>query len=126
MSTIAQFRTLDWGMDNCTVEISLPPTTNDATNLDMIRSPSTLAVWLLDPSNELDIKRLSYSSKPDRVASLGRLTVSPGVSVTSPTFPCPRDAFPTVEVECESAECAVDVLHTGRSEGGAYLRTRNS
>lgn len=123
MSTVAQFRTLDWGMENCTIEIVLPPTTTDTTTLKQIHDPSTLSLWLLDPSGELDVKRLSYSTKPARVASLGRLTVTSGMNVTSMGFICPRDAFPTIEVECASAQCAVDVIHTGRSEGGAYTYT---
>ncbi|KZV66623.1 hypothetical protein PENSPDRAFT_688826 [Peniophora sp. CONT] len=126
MSTVAQFRTLDWGMDNCTVDIVLPPATNEVTTLNQIHAPSTLSLWLLDPSRELDVKKLSYATKPTRVSSLGQLTVSPGVSLSSPAFACPRDAFPTVEVECVSAQCAIDVLHTGRSEGGLFLRQAQS
>ncbi|VDB90021.1 unnamed protein product [Peniophora sp. CBMAI 1063] len=126
MSTIAQFRTLDWGMDNCTVEIVLPPITNDVTTLNRIHAPSEIALWLLDPSSELDVKKLSFSTKPARVTSLGRLTVSPGVNVTSPTFTCPRDAFPTIEIECSGPMCDLDVLHTGRAEGGLFLRQAQS
>ena len=107
-------------MNNCTVEIVLPAMTTDATALNRMHAPSTLSVWLLNSESELDVKKLSFSTKPARVASLGRLIVSPGANMSTSGFACPPDAFPTIEVECTSSPCTVDVLHTGSAEGGVY------
>ncbi|KAI0043697.1 hypothetical protein FA95DRAFT_1681706 [Auriscalpium vulgare] len=54
VSTVVQFRTIDYGMENCTLVVDFPHASFAA----------TLHVWRLDAPARLDMRSLTYSSRP--------------------------------------------------------------
>ncbi|KAG1889971.1 hypothetical protein F4604DRAFT_1568427 [Suillus subluteus] len=63
VSTIFQFRAIDWGMENCELHVALPP----------VVRPTTLASHRLDATVPVDISTLSFNVRPPRVAKLGNI-----------------------------------------------------
>ncbi|KAH9474308.1 hypothetical protein JR316_0012766 [Psilocybe cubensis] len=74
VSTIVQFRAVDYGMERCILTIRMSSATTDV--LDV---PRGVSIHRLDASHgPLDLKKLSYSNRPTRISTMGALQVSPG------------------------------------------------
>ncbi|KAI0347946.1 hypothetical protein BDW22DRAFT_1424185 [Trametopsis cervina] len=120
ISTVAQFRVLDWGMENCTLEVALPGDSDEFTTITYVSPQAEVDVWLLDPTDELESARLSWSTKPARDKFLGTLAVGPGVNSSTSSFRCPTASYQTVEIAC--LNCTVDATHVGYSSSGFFLK----
>ncbi|KAI0316434.1 hypothetical protein OF83DRAFT_246820 [Amylostereum chailletii] len=122
VSTIAQFRVLDWGMENCTVDVVIPQQSTNATTVSAIDNPTVVEIWSLDASAMIDTKTLSWSTKPKRRERIGNLTVASGTSSRTAGFACATLSSQTIEIACSGTQCALDVLHTGFTPEGFYIR----
>ncbi|KAJ7100371.1 hypothetical protein C8R44DRAFT_809765 [Mycena epipterygia] len=99
VSTIFQFRTIDFGMETCVLTL--------ATNASASVSPRpfTLAVWTLTTPAPLSPHTLSWDTRPSRRELLATLpfTFTPGASTNelrTPEFACPARTLLTFEVAC--------------------------
>lgn len=63
VSTIFQFRAIDWGMENCELHVTLPP----------VDRPTTLALYRLNTTVPIDTSTLSFNVRPPRVAKIDNI-----------------------------------------------------
>lgn len=80
---MAQFLTMDWGMEFCTVNISLPLTSDAHTQLAALSTDTVVSVWMLNTTEELDLASLSYSNRPPRQVLLGSWSLDLGTNMSS-------------------------------------------
>ncbi|KAF7965222.1 hypothetical protein HWV62_45051 [Athelia sp. TMB] len=111
LSTIAQFRTVDYGLENCSLQFSLqlPPGT-DGSDVGGNASTSAVDVWILDASTQLDVTRLSWDKRPQRRQLLESWHMSWGSAETSErSFACPWNSMQSFEFACSADEtCLLD------------------
>ncbi|EJC99621.1 uncharacterized protein FOMMEDRAFT_71127, partial [Fomitiporia mediterranea MF3/22] len=102
VSTIAQFRAIDYGMENCQLHISVP---TSASELVMQPEQSfSLSVHQLDTSTPLNVVALSYYSKPRRVANVGDIHVKFGYPTFWHTnFTCKSEELLAFELSCSTS-----------------------
>ncbi|PAV21724.1 hypothetical protein PNOK_0168100 [Pyrrhoderma noxium] len=111
INTVTQFYVLDYGMENCSIVISMPESTTDPGNSTKIAhngSVVELDAWILDTHQKLDFAKLSWNSKPRRRAHLGVFSLQYGTTQQSPGFKCQSGSFQTIEISCHSENCSVD------------------
>ncbi|KIJ25899.1 hypothetical protein M422DRAFT_273087 [Sphaerobolus stellatus SS14] len=119
ISTVAQFRVRDWGMEWCRLKLSLPenfqyhPDQSDKgereRNWFLEGDTSDLEVWELDSTEWIDPTGLSYDTRPRRKAHIFSWKVQPNKTVYSREFRCLRDSIGTFELFCVSPECRIDI-----------------
>ncbi|KZV95268.1 hypothetical protein EXIGLDRAFT_834421 [Exidia glandulosa HHB12029] len=103
VGTVVQFRAMDWGMERCTLNLSIPEGSN------FLDGPS-LNVWMLASDIELRPGISAWGVAPARsklLASSARLGQAHTID-----FACLSGSFPTLELTCSEnappAECSVD------------------
>jgi hypothetical protein len=112
VNTVTQFRTREFGMEQCELRISLPllnPSSERFENRSLVGSPSNVSVdvWRLSASAVLSSRGLSGHSRPARVERLAMgLLIGLGTNASSPRFDCPRDSLQTFEIVC-SYDCEI-------------------
>ncbi|KAK7052917.1 hypothetical protein VNI00_004237 [Paramarasmius palmivorus] len=129
-STIAQFRVMDWGMEDCRLVIA-PPAANDTNSFALIDgSPAMIDVWKLelDRAWELYVRHPTWSGKPKRSAYLASLNISYNSESQSLNFPCLSGSVHAFELACSSADsdCDVDLMHMGWKNNVIYLQQSQS
>ncbi|THH08337.1 hypothetical protein EW146_g9026 [Bondarzewia mesenterica] len=117
LSTIAEFRVLDYAMERCRIAITLPlrNTSNADFNSQNLR-PSNVHVWRLDTrEGPVDPRVLSWRTMPHRATFLGALTANAGSTARTAEFACEQGALVQVEFSCspteedmESGSCFLD------------------
>ncbi|KAJ7753627.1 hypothetical protein DFH07DRAFT_744342 [Mycena maculata] len=92
ISTVIQFRTIDWGMDDCRLHISVPA-------LGGADAPFSLALYRLNQTHPLDASRPC----PQRVAKIEDIDISRGQdTMWQRGFACQSDEVLTFELACSS------------------------
>ncbi|KAK0486109.1 hypothetical protein IW261DRAFT_1453804 [Armillaria novae-zelandiae] len=121
LSTIAQFRVLDFGMENCTVAIATP---SHSAYIDvMFGDAVSLDVWSIPhATRKLNMKSVSYSSLSATRSFLGSLLVSPEGLSQTPAFNCGSGSYHTFEINCSHPGCSVDIVGTGDKASGLFMR----
>ncbi|KAI0833598.1 hypothetical protein BC628DRAFT_1307571 [Trametes gibbosa] len=127
VSTIAQFWNLDYAMESCVVNLSLPADTDRfQPDVKLVKS-SVVEIWTLEGEEELaqDIRGAPLASAPRRRALLATLPFPSSGSHLSPAFHCPSGRYTTLELACSdaSAACHVDFWQDRRAKpiGGQSL-----
>ncbi|KAI0258332.1 hypothetical protein BC834DRAFT_835798 [Gloeopeniophorella convolvens] len=99
ISTIMQFRAIDWGMEQCSLQLIVPPLA-DASIIPPGRS-FTLSLYRLNATHTIDGQSLSHSSRPSRVAKLADIHVASGEATNfQRNSSCMRDELMTFELAC--------------------------
>ena len=120
VSTIVQFRAIDYGMENCS--LALTPTSAGGSALADV----DLDVWTLADAPQrpgrrlnanLDVRTLTWASRPPRKEHVGVLKVVGG---ETRMFTCPSGSYHTLEITCATRGCDVDILGVGHGESGAF------
>ncbi|KZT33314.1 hypothetical protein SISSUDRAFT_1089399 [Sistotremastrum suecicum HHB10207 ss-3] len=107
ISTIAQFRARDYGMENCQLKLSFPHT--EAQEDYIPEDPIKMTVWRLQTSTWLNPRLLSFNTRPAREAAVVTWTVDRGANATSPMFLCSSDSLQSFEITCESGPCSLEL-----------------
>lgn len=119
VSTVIQFRHLDFGMEHCKM-ITAAPTYHPANK----NISGVIDVWLLDTSTEISRQMThSWTSAPKRHRLLDSLTVNHSMSSVL-QFDCHSNEFTTLEFSCQStSECDVDFWQDKRQHPirGIYI-----
>lgn len=116
--TIAQFRVLDFGMERCQLmfNISLPShlAAEDNPLVPFSRafqssasSPSfsvSIAVSRLAVDRVLDIRTLSWKTRPAKANVVGSYAVAEGSATYTGLFDCPSDSLQTFEFACDGED----------------------
>lgn len=117
---VAQFRVQDYGMERCRIVSSIP----SATVLKELDTPfvlqgntSSLQVWNLTtpaaPNSELDVRKLSRSTRPTRGQLLAHFDVQEDSSYSSDDFWCgPSGSLQTLEIHCHGSGCHIEFFQS--------------
>jgi len=115
ISTVLQFRNQDYGMENCTLEPTIPDATNSPADLDSsvhIDHASVVEVWMLDNTREISrYDPVSWTYAPQRISLLANVSLSEQDWPEKRFhFPCPTNSFSTFEFVCakQSKNCHVE------------------
>lgn len=110
ISTVAQFRTLDFGMERCVLSLMVPSSSalqEARSNKTVTYLPATsLNIWRLKASGDIDRKSLSWINRPPRDTLLTTMSISPGQNTfESPEFHCPSRSLQNFELSCATPKC---------------------
>ncbi|KAG1765394.1 hypothetical protein EV702DRAFT_981590 [Suillus placidus] len=94
VSTIFQFRAIDWGMEICELHVALPP----------VDRPTTLALYRLNATVPVDISTLSFNVRPPRVAKLDNIVPGQHSLDWHRKLSCAMDDVLVFELGCSEDE----------------------
>ncbi|OSC96433.1 hypothetical protein PYCCODRAFT_1379207 [Trametes coccinea BRFM310] len=118
-STLVQFRNLDYAMEHCVLNLSLPVKSDRFDPALSVVDSSLVDIWMLEDSEELtfDIHGL-VDKAPQRQELLAMLRYSTTRSVQTQEFHCPSGAFTTLELACspDASTCHVDFWQDRRAK----------
>lgn len=122
LESIAQFRVLDFGMENCSLSLTVPPrnSTGDLLYTDLGDS-IILDVWALPARHKLDLYNLSWSKLPRPRVHIGHMNVSYGKTYRMPSFSCRSQSYQTFALSCSTPGCLVNVTGKDMGPSGLYL-----
>lgn len=122
LESIAQFRVLDFGMENCSLSLTVPPrnSTEDTLYTDLGDSV-VLDVWSLPARHKLDLFNLSWSKLPQPRAHIGQMNASYGKTYHTPSFQCESQSYQTFAISCSSPGCLVNVTGKDMGPSGLYM-----
>jgi len=115
ISSIAQFRAIDWGMELCTLNVVLPGADGiiDFMNFTLSGSPSDpsavmVEIWRVSSPeirHPIDAHTLSWRTRPQRKLKVGYWSLKPGVNLESEVFDCVSNSLHTFEFMCLGPNC---------------------
>jgi hypothetical protein len=110
-STVVQFRNLDYGMERCVLDPTVPNPNATISGFDpavKISPHSVVDIWLLDGSQELSRHTL-WTHAPPRQKHFGKIGFTGGESHRL-EFPCPSISFTIFEFTCapETPQCHIE------------------
>jgi len=117
VSTIVQFRVLDYGMERCSVAIEIPSEQDvrqryrdNSLDLD---GDTTVEVWQLETEKELDVRLLSKRTVPPRKSLVGKIHAEMGQRSGTVDFPCKSRSLYSFELACPSHDCRIQFTQDG-------------
>jgi hypothetical protein len=119
ISTVVQFRILDYGMESCQLVLETPAyngTDRDALIHSSDGEMAVLDVWALDAPKKLEFNTLTWNSKPKRATLFTQLYASYGLKHETSSFACSSASYQTFEVVCSN--CHIDIMRSGWQAGG--------
>jgi len=122
--TIVQFRAIDFGMEECSLVVRLPyaeePLENNAAFA--LQGTPRLEFCSLDVERPIDVRKLSWRTRPACTNMLGSVVAQPGETFVA-RFPCEWGSLHVFEVGCASRQetCLVDVWSTQNQTWGVYM-----
>ncbi|KAI0824447.1 hypothetical protein BC628DRAFT_1411041 [Trametes gibbosa] len=123
--TIAQFRTVDFGMEDCALVIRLPGNNDriESTEPFRLNANSSFDVFRLDAPKALDVRTLSYVTRPRVREKVATVTPRAGEETQLTRFPCAWSTLHTFEIACagEDEACLVDVWSSQNTTWGLYM-----
>jgi hypothetical protein len=125
VSTIGQFRAIDYGMEDCSLRFKTPQkNSTNKINLNIDGGNATLDIWQLS-TNKLLTGKLSWDSKPPRKRLVSTTSVFYGMDIALFDFPCVPGTFHTFEATCHDALCQIDgTWWEGAREQSFILNTK--
>ncbi|KAJ7217066.1 hypothetical protein GGX14DRAFT_358172 [Mycena pura] len=122
ISTIIQFRTIDWGMEDCRLHMSVPALGGG----DTARAPNiSVVLYRLNQTYPLDTAELTFQSRPPRVAKIEDIELSRAeYTVWSRQFACKADDVLTFELGCRGIsnnDCSLEWWQKQGSDPAVYL-----
>ncbi|KAF8055312.1 hypothetical protein FPV67DRAFT_854273 [Lyophyllum atratum] len=128
MSTVAQFRHLDYGMERCRLLVKVPMPSDILDTAIQITDRSMIDVWTLDSPDELTPYTI-WEHAPARKAHFTTLTISERGEASSPEYRCPSGLFSTFEFVCSDTgkPCHVDFWQNKeKPHGGIHVVQQDS
>ena len=106
VSTIGQFRAIDYGMENCSLRLKAPQNNSTTVNINIDGGNTTLDIWKLSTGKRLT--KVSWESKPPRSRLVSTTNLSYGMDIALFDFRCTPGTLHTFEVACHDTSCHVD------------------
>ncbi|KAJ7178758.1 hypothetical protein C8R43DRAFT_974370 [Mycena crocata] len=119
ISTVAQFRVADFGMENCSLSITVPPRNDSSAHLT--DEPATLDVWSLPVTKKMKMHKLSWATRPTGGKLFGSLPVSFGETHRLPGYRCESSSYQSFEFRCSTPNCKIDIMGKGVGASGLYM-----
>jgi len=94
MSTIIQFRAIDWGMETCELHLDFPESFGQEGH------SGSLALYRVNSTIPLDTSSLSYNTRPPRITKLGNIALGNGIVTWHRKFNCAMDEVLSFELSC--------------------------
>ncbi|KAF8553511.1 hypothetical protein OG21DRAFT_1373625, partial [Imleria badia] len=94
VSTIIQFRAIDWGMEICELHVDL------LESFGQEGHSGSLALYRVNSTITLDTSSLSYDTRPPRVAKVGNIALGNGNVTWHRKFSCAMDEVLSFELGC--------------------------
>ncbi|KAJ6612725.1 hypothetical protein B0H10DRAFT_2222905 [Mycena sp. CBHHK59/15] len=92
ISTIVEFQAIDYKMENCDLTLIMPPIVDSTRKARR----DVMNIWVLKLSYRLDIKTLSWSTRPSRVRKLDSVSMAVPANYTH-RFSCPLNSLHAFE-----------------------------
>jgi hypothetical protein len=115
MSTVVQFRVIDWGMERCRLILNVPAANSTAYHGGAEDPAENIDVWALEHQDQPEL-----FSRPDSVLKLTRthliakFKTAPGHKESSPIFDCASASNVNVELACSPGRsCDFDFYYRG-------------
>jgi len=111
VSTILQFRAIDYGMEACELKISLPALDEAVGESSFVISdlPITLRLSQLDAPFLLDPEAISYRTQPRLLRDIADVAIRDLPAAFNHNFTCAMEEVFTFKLGCGSAECHVEL-----------------
>ncbi|KAI0710797.1 hypothetical protein C8Q76DRAFT_624025 [Earliella scabrosa] len=122
--TIAQLRALDFGMEECELVIQLPGSGDRVESAEpfLFNPLSLFDVFRLDAPKPLDVRKLSYRTKPPTKEKVATVMARAGEETTVTRFPCVWGSLHTFELACApGSDCLVDIWSSQNTTYGVYM-----
>ncbi len=119
---------MDFGMESCQLALRLPPR-NAAIKFDWTFPKDLdtveLQVCQLDAPQLLDLRELSWATRPACVTEMGTFAATLGTEVFLPKFPCAWGTHLAYEISCSPATpgCSIDI-RPGHNETLGWFLSR--
>ncbi|KAF9497859.1 hypothetical protein BDN71DRAFT_1588025 [Pleurotus eryngii] len=97
VSTIVEFRSVGYKMENCQLIVTVPVDPGAA--IELGTGQNLVHIWHVltnTPSWPIDPKSLTWDTRPTRVSKIGSITIIPGTNYTH-SFSCLRDSLHVFE-----------------------------
>jgi len=119
ISIIAQYRTMDYGVQSCILRLYFPGNTELGADSNRTTT-SGFPYWTMDSESVdvdiywlnryelVDVKTLSYSTKPQRGELFDSVKVKRSDITPTKVFPCESDSLYSFEVVCRSNPCRIE------------------
>ncbi|KAF9466024.1 hypothetical protein BDZ94DRAFT_1306734 [Collybia nuda] len=117
--TLVQFRTIDFGMEKCSLFLRLPPISASVPHGFHFDNNTVLDVCSLDIDQPIDTRVLTWAHRPRCKHDIGTFIARPGQEVPlissgssdSYTFPCKWGTLHAFEISCsaETPQCGIDI-----------------
>ncbi|KAF8829607.1 hypothetical protein F5879DRAFT_977870 [Lentinula edodes] len=125
ISTIIQFRTIDYGMENCSLVLAVPMTLTGNSSFEAPifdeQKASQIHIWAVSQPSKLDSRNITWNTKPPLRTFLGQLDARMGLTTTISNFPCKSGAYFTFELSCATVDCGMDATIKNKDAVGLYL-----
>jgi hypothetical protein len=107
VSSLAQFRIVDFGMERCHLELDLRHFLIE--NANWAWPSPQLDVWKLDVPLDrfLQVRALSWNTRPERSQKLVSWSLKSDTVFSSGDLDCQWGTFPAFEFQCEAVGCVV-------------------
>jgi len=124
--TILQFRTIDFGMEKCSLAIRIPYSDGELEGgaRFSLGEGSKLDIYALDEPKSINVQRLSWASRPPRRERVATVEPKSGEEITVSWFACPWSSLNTFEIACadgQTVDCMVDVWTSQNKTWGAFM-----
>ncbi len=98
-------------MERCGVTLTIPYSNGTTLSTEKRGDRSQVHVWSLkqDSQRKLDVRRLSWRTKPQRDRHLGSFPLAEGSTQELPSFPCTSGSYVSFEVACATPDCYIDL-----------------
>jgi len=120
ISTVAQFRAIDFGMESCSLAVGVP-SLNQTEGQAMPLPTFTLDVYSLPIRNKLELRTVSYSSLPPTKSLFAQLVLTEDTVVQTPNFPCQSLSYHTFFLACSDPDCHLDLIGTRNDQSGLFM-----
>ncbi|KAI0739368.1 hypothetical protein C8Q80DRAFT_1111114 [Daedaleopsis nitida] len=122
--TIVQFRTIDYGMEDCHLVFTLPAldtALEDHASFTM-HPASRFDIFRLTTKRPVDMKVLSYSSKPQMAEKVATLQPRLDGDTLIHRFPCVWGTLHVFEIACaDTSECLLDTWSSQNTTYGVNI-----
>ncbi|PBK61798.1 hypothetical protein ARMSODRAFT_1025344 [Armillaria solidipes] len=125
LTTIVQFRTRDYGLENCSFAFKSPNPDSFkrvaiSDDQNILNGITSIKISTIPVDRRLRTKSLSWRSIPSARMHVGSLNISTsGLTVEGSPFYCPSSVYHTFELSCVHYPCYLDLIGEQNPEFGS-------
>lgn len=109
-------------MEDCSISLVLPKTGHDKAARDATPAP-VLSIWKLDYEKGINFRRMSWSTRPIRLARIGTFDISEGGNFSTSSFYCSSGSLHNFELELSEGTYEVNFWQEHRTDSACEYIT---